>query len=189
MIMAAKVLFGHAAAAMWAFAHKAAHRVPAIFLLLFCGLFLLAGRGSAQLSNSEIQALFVNSLQNGEVTTDYPEFKSALSHRIDFGKHSRREYLVFNGYGYPARQSGSLKEVCVIKEDWHFKRPELIEINQFIICQPAYNTVDSFRSHKLITEDNTGSVLGLVWTKFSGKQALAVQRKVADKFLAETDTD
>ncbi len=186
--MGVKALSAHADVAMRVLAQKVAHRVPTVFvLLLFCGLCLLVERGSAQLSNSQIEALFAHSLQNGVLDIDYPEFKTSLSHREDFGKHSHREYLVFNGHGDPARYSGSLRDVCVIKEDWHFKRPDLIEINQFIICQPPYNTLDSFKSHKFITEDNDGMVLRMVWTKFSAKQANGVQRKVADRFLAETN--
>ncbi len=187
--MGPTALSAYAAVPARALTRRVAHRLAAVFLLLVCGLCLLVERGSAQLSNSEIQVLFVHSLQNGELVTDYPEFKASLSHREDSRNHSRREYLVFNGYGYPARESGSLRDLCVIKEDWHFKRPELIEINQFIICQPPYNTIDSFKSHKFITENSSGTVLKLVWTRFSGKQAQAVQRKVADRFLAETNRD
>ncbi len=183
--MRAKAHSGRVGSAMWARIRKLAHCVSPAFLLLFCGLCLMVERGSAQLSNSDIEALFAHSLENGVLTTDDPEFKIALSYRVDSGTRSHREYLVFNGYGFPGERSGSLRDICVIQEDWHFKSPERVVISQFIICQPPYSAVDSFRSHKFITESNSGTVLNMVWTKFSGKEAHAVQRSVADRFLAD----
>lgn len=175
----------YARVVMWTMTQNSARRVPNVFLLLCCSVSLMANRGSAQLRNSEVETLFAYSVQHGVLSSEYPEFKTSLSRRQDSGKHSHREYIVFNGYGQLVRDSGLLHEVCVIREDWHFKRQQLIKINQFIVCQHAFNPPEGLKSHKYIIENSSGTVLRIAWKKFSANEAYAVQRTVADRFLAD----
>jgi hypothetical protein len=160
-----------------------------LFLLMVCGTCLLVGSAFAELSSSEIEMLFAYSLQHGTLTVESPQFETSLARRDDFRRHSRREYLTFSGYLLLAGNARSLHDVCVTREDWRYKKQNVVEIDQFIICQATDNSPQDLKVHKIITEDNGGKVLKIRVAKLSSSEADSVQRTVADVFLAEANNN